>query len=149
MKSFKDLVENKVSVDDATDALYNAMDTGDSKFDQALWDLLEPLGAVHGLYGGDATPDEIIDVLTDKEILKVYKELNKKYKKLMNESAKISKASPDRQWAQVELKTPQGTVILGIPEDDESPVFIRVGETEYELEDKDLLEIERFIKKFS
>jgi poly-gamma-glutamate capsule biosynthesis protein CapA/YwtB (metallophosphatase superfamily) len=83
MKTFKEFVnEGKMTADDAMDALFAAMDKGDAKFDQALWDMLEPLGDEKGIYAGDATPDEIISALDDKEVLNLHKELSKKFKKL-------------------------------------------------------------------
>lgn len=87
---FREIIEKPVQLVnegvDYYDAIVNAMDAGDRKFDQALWDKLEVLGSEKGIYAGDATPDDILDALSDKELKAVYTELSKKFKKIMTES---------------------------------------------------------------
>lgn len=78
---------------DYYDEIISAMDKGDSKFDQMLWDELEKMTADSGVYAGDATPDELLDLLSDKQLKDLYNKLSKKYKNLFE--AEIPKSMKD------------------------------------------------------
>lgn len=94
MKSFRELVqEKKLSAEDSYDALVNAMNKGDSKFDQAFWEFLEVETADSGIYAGDATPDDLLDALDDKQLQKAYTEFSKKFKKLFESKVINEKSS--------------------------------------------------------
>ena len=88
MKTFKDYLNEKVSQDDMINALYKG--TEDNKFTQDMYDWFQDNYPDAPIYGGDATPEEFVELL-DKEndskmIAKFYNDMIKKHKKAMNEA---------------------------------------------------------------
>ena len=89
MGTFREYLGEKV---DYYDAIYSAMEKSkDDKFDQALWDNLEIMTADKDVYQADATPDELLDMLSDKQLKELYNILNRKFKKLFESN--ISEAT--------------------------------------------------------
>ena len=92
MKQFKEfLSEKKVSAEDAYDALFSAMEHGDKKFDQEFWEYLESETSDSGIYAGDATPDDLVDALDDRQLIRGYTLFSKKFKKLFESSVNEAK----------------------------------------------------------
>ena len=88
MIKFKEFINEKVTQDDMIDALYAG--TEDDKFIQDMYDWFADNYPDAPIYGGDATPDEFVELLDNegdsKMIAKFYKDMVKKHKKAMNES---------------------------------------------------------------
>jgi len=89
MKTFKEYInETKLSQEDMIDALYRG--TEDSKFSEDIQDWFGKNYPDADIYGGDATPEDYIELLDNegnkKMITKFYNDMMKKHKKVMNEA---------------------------------------------------------------
>jgi len=73
------------STDDMLDALQNASGK-DKKFDQTIWSWFEDNMQDSGIYAGDATPDDFLDAMSDKQIEACYKAMLKNFKNVLTES---------------------------------------------------------------
>jgi len=79
---FREYINEDLKTDDILNKFYNAMEAGNSKFDEEFWKFLEDELDSEGIDFGDATPDELIDKLSDKQLQKAYKIFSHKYKDL-------------------------------------------------------------------
>lgn len=78
---FRDFLDES-RIEKAYNAIYSALEQGNKKFDQDFWGYLESELEDRGLNLGDMTPDDALEELNDKQILKAYKIFSKKYKDL-------------------------------------------------------------------
>ena len=82
MNRFKELFTESANIDD----MYEQIAMLDGKGAQIAWDWFEDNLGDSGIYAGDATPDDYLDVMTDKQIKTLYKIIDRK--KLFTESKK-------------------------------------------------------------
>ncbi len=87
LTSFKDFI-TEVSQDDMIDALYAGVQ--DDNFIDSMYDWFQDNYPDAPIYAGDAVPDDFIELLDNegdkKMITKIYKDMVKKHKKVMNEA---------------------------------------------------------------
>jgi hypothetical protein len=82
MKTFKELFLSEMSVDDMGEYIAGIIDADNKKADEALWGWFEDNMSDSGLYAGDATPDEYLEKMSDKQIKDCYNFMKKKFPKL-------------------------------------------------------------------
>jgi len=79
---FREYLNESLKSDDILDKFYDAMEAGNSKFDEEFWEFLESELSSEGIDFGNATPDELLNKLSDKQLQRAYKLFSHKFKKL-------------------------------------------------------------------
>lgn len=80
MKEFMSWLNNSLiesNVDEVKEKLYDLIGS-DSKIDEHMWDFFEK--NMPDIYAGDAVPEDYMEKISDKQAIKLYAELKKKFK---------------------------------------------------------------------